>query len=156
MGGRSMNIFKELLYSLKSEYRTVVLIVLLLATLLSPFFLASCSKVQYIPKETVRIDSIYVNQVKRDSIYVQDSVYVREKGDTLLIVKTKYKYIDRCTHDTIYKEKIDSVAVPYPVEKQLSWLEKKYMQVGRLALALLALAIVGGGIWLILKARRVL
>lgn len=151
-----MNIFKELLYTLKIEYRTVILIALLLATLLSPFLLLSCSRVEYVPVEKVRIDSIYINKVKRDSIYVQDSVFVREKGDTLLIVKTKYKYIDRCTHDTIYKEKIDSIPVPYEVEKKLSWLEKRYMQVGRFTLALLLLAFVGGGIWFIIKARRFL
>ena len=82
--------------------------------------LTSC-KTKYLPVETIRVDTTYISTEKWDSIYVLDSVFVRERGETLLIEKTKYKYIERVLRDTMYKERIDSVAVPYPVEKELTW-----------------------------------
>lgn len=55
---------------------------------------------------------------RRDSIYIHDSIYIREKGDTILkhIYHTEYR--DRWKHDSIFIR--DSVyihdSIPYPVE----------------------------------------
>lgn len=38
--------------------------------------LAGCKSVQYVPVETVRTDSVYVDRYLRDSIYQQDSVFI--------------------------------------------------------------------------------
>lgn len=83
--------------------------------------LSGCRSVEYVPVETVRTDTTYISKDKWDSIYVLDSVFVHEKGETLLVEKTRYKYIERVLHDTLYRERRDSVAVPYPVEKRLTW-----------------------------------
>ncbi len=82
----------------------------------------SCRTVKYVPVETVKVDTTYINKLQRDSIYMLDSVYVKEKGDTVLIEKYKCLYRDKLVRDTMYISKIDSIQVPYQVEKELtSW-----------------------------------
>ena len=76
--------------------------------------------------ETIRYqrDTTYVQQVKVDSVYRRDSVFVREKGDTVFIYKERIRdrYVFR--HDTLRLVKVDSVAVDrvkeVKVEKPLS------------------------------------
>ena len=76
--------------------------------------------------ETIRYqrDTTYVQQVKVDSVYRRDSVFVREKGDTVFIYKERIRdrYVFR--HDTLRLVKVDSVAVErvkeVKVEKPLS------------------------------------
>lgn len=82
--------------------------------------LSGCRSVKYVPVEVVKTDTTYINKVQRDSIYQMDSIYIRDKGDTVLITKTKYIYRDKLIRDTVYVSKIDSIQVPYPVEKQLT------------------------------------
>lgn len=93
---------------------------------LAPFMclllvICSCRTVKYVPVETVKVDTTYINKLQRDSIYMLDSVYVKEKGDTVLIEKYKYLYRDKLVRDTLYMAKTDSIQVPYPVEKELTW-----------------------------------
>lgn len=47
--------------------------------------LAGCKSVKYIPVETVRTDSMYVDHYLRDSIYQRDSVFINRwtAGDTV-------------------------------------------------------------------------
>lgn len=85
------------------------------------FVICSCRTVKYVPVETIKIDTTYINKLQRDSIYMLDSVYVKEKGDTVLIEKYKYLYRDKLVRDTLYMAKTDSIQVPYPVEKELTW-----------------------------------
>lgn len=85
------------------------------------FVICSCRTVKYVPVETIKIDTTYINKLQRDSIYMLDSVYVKEKGDTVLIEKYKYLYRDKLVRDTMYISKADSIQVPYPVEKELTW-----------------------------------
>ena len=69
-------------------------------------------------------DTTYVQQVKVDSVYRRDSVFIREKGDTVIIYKERIRdrYVFR--HDTLRLVKVDSVAVErikeVKVEKPLS------------------------------------
>ena len=63
--------------------------------------LCGCKQVQYVPVETVRLDSIYLTQTLRDSIVRYDSVYVRDKGDTLYVERWKYLYRDKVRVDTM-------------------------------------------------------
>ena len=83
------------------------------------YMLASC-RTEYIPVESVRYDSIYFSKLEKDSIFIRDSVHVREKGDTVFRDKLKFVYRYVIKNDTIYIEKRDSVSVPYPVEKKLT------------------------------------
>ncbi len=88
--------------------------------------LCSCRSGKYVPIENVRTDSIYINQVQRDSIYQHDSIYIREKGDTVWMEKYKYIYRGKIVRDTMYFNRTDTIREPYPVEKELtSWQQIK-------------------------------
>lgn len=94
--------------------------ILMLIILLTSAIWSSCRSVKYVPVEVIKTDTTYINKVQRDSIYQLDSIYIRDKGDTVLITKTKYIYRDKLIRDTVFVSHTDSIQVPYPVEKQLS------------------------------------
>ena len=89
--------------------------------LLACLLLAGCRTVKYVPVPSVSVDSVYVDRWLRDSVYLHDSVFVNRwmAGDTVFVDKvvTKYKYKDRWRYDTVAIVRVDSVQVPYPVEK---------------------------------------
>lgn len=116
-----------------------------------------CTKKVYIPVEThhYHTDSVRVAVERVDTMFQHDSVYVERNGDTTLIVRWRDRYKVREVHDTIAREvvKVDSIAVPYPVEKPLSKWQQAKMDFGGIAfggcIALLAFVI----IWLVKKFR---
>ena len=89
------------------------------------------------PVEIVRTDSIYINKVKRDSIYQHDSIYIREKGDTVWMEKYKYVYRDKLVRDTMYINRTDTIREPYPVERELSRWQSMKMELGGWAFGIL-------------------
>lgn len=101
----------------------------------------SCRTVKYVPVETVKVDTTYINKLQRDSIYMLDSVYVKEKGDTVLIEKYKYLYRDKLVRDTMYISKVDSIQVPYPVEKELTRWQQFRMYFGGWAMCIVVISI---------------
>jgi hypothetical protein len=102
------------------------------------FFLFGC-KTQYVPVETVRTDTVRLNHTAHDSIYLHDSTYVFEKGDTYYVERWHTKFKLKEIHDTAYISKTDSVAVPYPVEKKVPvWEQVKMMSVGFVGAVILA------------------
>jgi hypothetical protein len=70
------------------------------------------TQIQYVPVESVKIE--YQDKWMRDSIYLQDSILIKEKGDTVWIEKYKYLYRDKIIRDSVLI--VDSVQIPYPVE----------------------------------------
>ena len=121
-----------------------------LLALLAPVFLllllmlssSGCRSIRYVPVETVKYDSIYITKHQKDSIYVYDSIYQKEKGDTLIIEKWHTKYIEKQVHDTAYVERVDSIQVPYPVEKQLTKWQRVKMNAGGWAISLCIVSII--------------
>lgn len=114
----------------------------------------SCST-QYVPVETVRYDSIFLARIQKDSIFVQDSVYIKEKGDTVFVDKFKYIYRHIIKIDTVYVEHRDSIQVPYPVEKKLTRWQQLKINAGGYFLAVLMLIGLGYIIrWIIRKCRK--
>lgn len=91
-----------------------------------------------------QLDSLFRVMMQRDSTYRRDSIYIREKGDTVTkyVERTKYRivtrtdtvYRDRLRIDTLYINRTDSVTVEKPVyiEKQMKWYDKGFIWVGRL------------------------
>lgn len=116
------------------DYRGITIILLALA-------ICSCRSVKYVPEETVKTDSVYVNKVERDSIRLQDSIFVFVKGDTVRIEKYKYLYRDRVVVDTVYKVQCDTIRVPYPVEKPLTRWQKWKLDLGGFAMAAIVIAV---------------
>ena len=107
--------------------------------------MGSCKSVRYVPVETIKHDSIYITQHQRDSIYLHDSIFHKETGDTILIEKWHTKYIEKQVHDTLIQVERDTIPQPYPYEVEvpanLSWWQKTRMHIGEVTLiALLALA----------------
>ena len=88
---------------------------LLVCALISMF--TGCTTTKYVPvpeyhyKDSVRV----VNH--RDSIYSRDSIFVYSKGDTIYHEHFNMKYKEFLHNDTIVVNRVDSVRVPYPVEK---------------------------------------
>lgn len=88
---------------------------LLVCALISMF--TGCTTTKYVPvpeyhyKDSVRV----VNH--RDSIYSRDSIFVYSKGDTIYHEHFNMKYKEFLHNDTIVANRVDSVRVPYPVEK---------------------------------------
>lgn len=111
----------------------------------------SCKSIEYVPviEKEVHHDSIYFTKVQRDSVWLHDSISVKEKGDTIRIEKWHTKYIEREVHDTIYQAKRDSIPVPYEVIKEvpakLSKTQKGLMTLGILTLMA---AVIFGAFWL--------
>lgn len=118
--------------------------------------LASCGSVRYVPVERVRLDSVYLNKVMRDSVYLRDSVYVVDRGDTVTVFRYRYLFRDKVRTDTAFVTRRDSVAVPYPVERSLSAWQKAKMELGGWAMAALgalAAVFVGRIAWRIVRKR---
>lgn len=111
---------------------------------LAPFMclliLCSC-KTKYVPMETVKIDTIYINKLQRDSIYMYDSVFVKDKGDTVFVEKYKYLYRDKLVRDTLYINRTDSIQTPYPVEKELTKWQQFRMDFGVWAIGIVIITI---------------
>lgn len=78
---------------------------IILKTLLFLLFLTiviSCkttTKIVEIPVETIKTE--YIEQVKYDSIYSRDSIYIMQKGDTIYNNKVQYLYKYKYLRDTI-------------------------------------------------------
>ena len=115
---------------------------------------SGCSH-RYIPVESVRYDSIFFAKIQKDSIFVQDSVYIKDKGDTVFVDRFKYIYKNVQKTDTLYISRTDSIQVPYPVEAKLTrWHQLKMDMGGYLLLAItvcIAFYIIR---WLVRKTRN--
>ena len=57
------------------------------------------TKVVEIPVETIKTE--YIEQIKYDSIYHKDSIYIIQKGDTIYNNKVQYLYKYKYLRDTI-------------------------------------------------------
>ena len=92
--------------------------------------------------------NVYVN--KHDTLTKHDSVYQKEfvdryvKGDTIYLTKTKVDYRFRNLYKTRYRDslKIDSIRVPYPVERKLNKWESLKMEVGGWAIGELSAVVI--------------
>ncbi len=127
-----------------------------LLALLMCVIMGSCRSIKYVPIETVKHDSIYINKVEKDSVLVKDSIYIKEKNDTILIEKWKTRYVSKYITDTLFVTKVDSVQVPYPVEKPLTKWEQRYMTIGKVSVGVYAGLILAFVLWLInwIKKKR--
>jgi hypothetical protein len=127
----------------------VVIVILFMSIIMS-----SC-KTAYVPIESVRTE--YRDRFLHDSIYVKDSIYIRERGDTVLVDRYNTKYVERLRVDSFCK--IDTLQVPYPVEvikrveKELSWWQNIKMDVGGIAIGALLLIAVYYGVKLFKAAK---
>lgn len=115
---------------------------------------SGCKQIEYVTVEKVRTDTTYVTKWQRDSVWLHDSILIRERGDTVLVEKWHTKYIEKVRVDTSYVSTHDTIPQPYPVtklvEKELNWWQRLRLWLGNLSL-LAILAAVGYGIWRLWK-----
>lgn len=84
-----------MLYIKRKILKTLFLL-LFLTTIIS---CKTTTKIVEVPVETIKTE--YVEQVKYDSIYSKDSIYVIQKGDTIYNNKVQYLYKYKYLRDTI-------------------------------------------------------
>ena len=84
-----------MLYIKKLILKTLFLL-LFLTTIVS---CTTTTKIVEVPVETIKTE--YIEQVKYDSIYSKDSIYVMQKGDTIYNNKVQYLYKYKYLRDTI-------------------------------------------------------
>lgn len=86
--------------------------------------LCSCGAAR-VQTQTIYVrDTTYISKVQVDSVFRRDSVFVKEKNDTIYIYKEKVRDRYRLLRDTVYRHKIDSVYIDrvreVKVEKELT------------------------------------
>lgn len=123
--------------------------------IVSVLLLTSCTTTKVVEVDRVKTDTTYITKWQRDSVWLHDSIRVREKGDSVWIERWHTKFVDREVHDTLYQAKTDSIPVPYEVIKEvpaeLSGWQKLRLWLGNIVL----LALLGVVIYYVVKCYKV-
>ena len=87
-------------------------------------------------------DTVYVNKVLYDSVYIDNWYYTYEKADTVVVEKTKLEYRYKVMRDTVFRARTDSVPVIREVEvvrevRHVPWYAKVLSVLGVLLLVLI-------------------
>lgn len=137
----------------RRAWRNLILIII---ALVIGMVLSSCkTQERVVVVSEQHTETLYKVREKHDSIYIKDSVFVNQwtKGDTVYREKVLWhtRYRDIFQLDTIYESKVDSVPVPYPVEKEvpaeLTWWQQTRLMIANLLLCLCGVAM----LWWIAK-----
>ena len=79
--------------------KRIILKTLFLLLFLTTIISCTSTKIVEVPVETIKTE--YIEQVKYDSIYSKDSIYIMQKGDTIYNNKVQYLYKYKYLRDTI-------------------------------------------------------
>ena len=108
--------------------------------------LDSCTTTRYVTVPEYHTDTLIQTSIQKDSVFLHDSIYHMEKGDTVLIERWHTRYKEKLVHDTTYISKVDTIAKPYPVpeyvEKPLSWWQRLRLHLGNIMLVLIGAAVI--------------
>ena len=128
----------------------------MLLSLFLALVLGGCTTTKYVEVEKVRTDTLYQSKVEKDSVWVHDSIHVKERGDTVWVERWRTKIHATELHDTVYQATHDTIPLPYPVEKvvekekALTWWQRVRLTLGDIAL------IVGGFIVLVFIVKKII
>ena len=141
--------------------------------------LGSCKSVKYVPVETIKHDSIYIS--KTDTLKVTHTIkekeYVTVKDSSSVVLDEQGKVLKqeiwhnkttirqmsdsleyyRAMYDSLLSVKQKTEYVPYPVERELSTWEKRYISLGKVSLGLyigLALAFIALLVYYIKRKKK--
>ena len=87
-------------------------------------------RTQYVPVESVRTETQYIDRLQRDSIFVKDSVFIKEKNDTIYLTKWRVEYREVLRVDTFNIVKVDSINTIVEVEMKLTRWQQTKMNIG--------------------------
>lgn len=135
----------------RAEGGCYMLVLCVIVCAVVALMLCGCKSIEYVPVEKVVKEYVTKHDtvMQKDSVWLHDSVFIHAKGDTVWYEKWHTKYVDRWKErivtDTVIK--VDSIPVPYPVEKKAEvlpwyrklWLEAKYILIGMVIGVLLVL-----------------
>ncbi|GAB6011755.1 hypothetical protein [Viscerimonas tarda] len=65
-----------------------------------------------------KFSNVYANTHTSDSIYIHDSTYIANKGDTVYLYKYRYMTAIKIQTDTLIRT--DTIPRPYPVVKEVN------------------------------------
>jgi hypothetical protein len=88
----------------------------ILFLLFMTLLLGSCKvkeKIVEVPIPQIKTEIKYIDKVKYDSIYLKDSVYIIQKGDTVYNTKVAYRYKYKYLKDTITINKADTLPLSF-------------------------------------------
>ena len=74
-------------------------------------FLCSCAS----QKQIIKTDTCFIKNVSVDSVYIHDSIFIFNQGDTCFINKWHTKIKEKLVRDTVYISKDESKTVEVPV-----------------------------------------
>ena len=120
--------------------RVIKYLIIWLAVLMLLAWLTSCTATKYVEVEKVRVDTTYITKWQKDSVWLHDSILVREKGDSVWVERWHTQWRDRLRDDTIYQATHDTIPQPYPVEtikmveKDLNWWQRLRLWIGNIGL----------------------
>lgn len=121
----------------------------ILFLLFMTLLLGSCKvkeKIVEVPIPQIKTEIKYIDKVKYDSIYLKDSVYIIQKGDTIYNNKVAYRYKYKYLKDTIIVNKIDTIiklqkVTEIKVKNQLNVVQKILMYIGLFSLLMFIIII---------------
>lgn len=121
----------------------------ILFLLFMTLLLGSCKvkeKIVEVPVPQIKTEIKYIDKVKYDSIYLKDSVYIIQKGDTVYNNKVAYRYKYKYLKDTITINKADTITrlqkiTEIKVKNQLNVVQKILMYIGLFSLLMFIIII---------------
>lgn len=118
------------------------------------FMFCGCTSVRYVPVESVHTDTVYQSRIEHDSIHVRDSIRVHEKGDTVFVERFHERWREVLRTDTIYRSRVDSIQVPYPVEKPLTRWQQVCIDYGKITFGATVVLLAFIIVWIVRKIRK--
>ena len=121
----------------------------ILFLLFMTLLLGSCKvkeKIVEVPIPQIKTEIKYIDKVKYDSIYLKDSVYIIQRGDTVYNTKVAYRYKYKYLKDTITINKADTITrlqkiTEIKVKNQLNVVQKILMYIGLFSLLMFIIII---------------
>ena len=138
--------------------RLSLLIIGMMLLILSCWLLCSCRTGEVVTVTRVERDTVYRVRLDRDSVWLHDSVYLHEyeQGETVYVEKAVWHTAvrDRVRVDTVYIAKVDSVPVPYAVERKLTRWERMRLKMGGYAMGCVIVVLLLGAAPWVWRLRR--
>ena len=115
--------------------------------------MVGCKSIEYVPVIEHRTDTVIKTHQRLDSIYVHDSTYIHERGDTVWVERWHTRWRDRLLLDTIYEAVHDTIPLPMGTgtwqtsmprtrplgsdpgsERSLTWWQQTRIYIGNIAI----------------------